>query len=382
MNRVSIKPDLLLWAYERASLNPGALEVRFPKLEEWLSGALQPTLRQLEAFAHAVHVPIGYLFLPAPPEEKVPIPDFRTMRDRPLPRPSPNLLDTIYLCQQRQDWFRDYARMHKMAPVAFIGSVSVRNNPVTAADSMRGELGLSVADRQKLDTWTEALRQLIAKAEEIGVLVMGSSIVGSNPYRSLDVEEFRGFALTEDLAPLIFTNAADSKSAQMFTLAHELAHLWLGESGLSNPEAGILPDQEVERWCNAVAAEVLAPITDVRREFRSSAVITDEIQRMARIFKVSSLVVLRRLFDAGFINQNELWRTYEEELERIRSLDRRRSSGGDFYRTLRTRTGKRFARAVIASALEGQTLFKDAFRMLGVRKTATFYEAAREFGVM
>lgn len=108
--------------------------------------------------------------------------------------------------------------------------------------------------------------------------------------------------------------------------------------------------------------------------------IADEIQRLARRFKVSSLVALRRLFDAGFIDEPTLWQNYREELAHIRRLDRGGSGGGDFYRTLGARTGKRFARAVLSSTLEGQTLFQDAFRMLGVRKTSTFYEAARELG--
>jgi Zn-dependent peptidase ImmA (M78 family) len=247
---------------------------------------------------------------------------------------------------------------------------------------MRQALALSVEDRQRVPTWTDALRQLAAKAEDAGVLVMASSILGSNSHRKLDVEEFRGFALADDLAPLVFINAADSKAAQMFTLAHELAHLWLGESGVSDPVAGQPPAQRVERWCNAVAAEFLVPLAALRSEHEADAPIGDEIQRLARIFKVSTLVALRRLFDARFIDEATLWQGYRDELARIRALDRGGTGGGDFYRTLGARTGRRFARAVLSSTLEGQTLFQDAFRMLGVRKTATFYQAARELGVM
>jgi Zn-dependent peptidase ImmA (M78 family) len=138
----------------------------------------------------------------------------------------------------------------------------------------------------------------------------------------------------------------------------------------------------VERWCNAVAAELLAPLEAVRAEFRADAPIMEEIQRLARVFKVSSLVALRRLFDAGRLDEATLWSLYRAEQTRLRELDRGVAGGGDFYRTLGARTGKRFARAVLSSTLEGQTLFQDAFRMLGVRKTATFYEAAREMGVM
>lgn len=382
MNRIPVNRELLTWARERAGMNTLELAGRFPKLGEWEDGTLLPTLRQLEEFARTVHLPIGYLFLPAPPQEALPIPDFRTLADRVVARPSPNLLDTIYLCQQRQDWFRDYARVHALAPLAFVGSAGVQDSPERVAEAMRQALALSVEDRQRVPTWTDALRQLAAKAEDAGVLVMASSILGSNSHRKLDVEEFRGFALADDLAPLVFINAADSKAAQMFTLAHELAHLWLGESGVSDPVAGQPPAQRVERWCNAVAAEFLVPLAALRSEHEADAPVGDQIQRLARIFKVSTLVTLRRLFDARFIDEATLWQSYRDELARIRALDRGGSGGGDFYRTLGARTGRRFARAVLSSTLEGQTLFQDAFRMLGVRKTATFYQAARELGVM
>jgi len=327
-------------------------------------------------------VPVGYLFLPAPPEEALPIPDFRTLGDREVTRPSPNLLDTLYLCQQRQVWYRDYARIRGQEPLAFIESLQVGNDPVVAAVRIREALGLSVAERQTLPSWTEALRQIVVRAEDAGVLVMASSIVGSNSHRKLNVEEFRGFALVDPLAPLVFINAADSKAAQMFTLAHELAHLWLGESGIFDVQAGRLPDQAVERWCNSVAAEVLMPLARLQEAHQRGTAVLDEIQRLARMFKVSTLVALRRLFDGGLIDRATLQECYREEMERIRALDRGGAGGGDFYRTMGARTGKRFARAVLSSTLEGQTLFRDAFRMLGVRKTATFYEAARTMGVM
>lgn len=381
MNRVSVNPSLLKWARDRAGLDLLELGKRLPKLAEWESGTAQPTMRQLEAFARAVYVPIGYLFLAAPPDEALPIPDFRTLANRVVTRPSPNLLDTIYLCQQRQDWFREYAQMRGQTPLAFVGSAHVKQPPEQAAEAMRRTLGLSIDQRQTLPTWTEALRDMIAKAEEAGVLVMASSVVGSNTRRKLDVEEFRGFALADNLAPLVFLNAADSKAAQMFTLAHELAHLWLGESGISDTEAGRPPTQRTERWCNEVAAELLVPMQALRAEHQAGVPLSGEIKRLARVFKVSTLVALRRLYDAGFIERDRLWQAYEDELARIRAFESKGEGGGDFYRTLGSRTGKRFARAVLESTLEGQTLFQDAFRMLGVRKTGTFYEAARLLGV-
>lgn len=382
MTRVPASIPVLHWAATRAELDDAAVARRFPRWPLWLSGAAQPTLAQLEDFARLTHTAVGYFFLPEPPDLRMPVPDFRTVRDGAPAAPSSALLDTLYLCQQRQDWYREHARMHGLPPRSFVGSVTLRTAPEAAARAMRAALNLSPADRRRQPTWSDALRDLISRTEEAGVLVMASSVVGANSHRKLSVEEFRGFALSDDLAPLIFLNAADSKAAQMFTLAHELAHVWLGESGVSDPETGAVPGEGVERWCNRAAAELLMPLEELREAHDPRAAVPAEIQRLAREFKVSTLVALRRLFDGGFIDRETLWRCYGEEVERIRRLDRSVGGGGDFYRTLGARTGKRFARAVLASTLEGQTLFQEAFRMLGMRKTSTFYEAARELGVM
>lgn len=381
-DKVSISPRLLIWARERASLELGMLDKRFPKLREWETGARQPTLKQLEDFANAVHVPIGYLFLPEPIEESLPISDYRTGRDRGVSHPSPNLLDTLYLCQQCQDWYREYMQIHGMEACKLVGVATINEEPQEVASRMANILRFSLTERQALPSWSDALRDLLQKAEEAGVLVMASSIVGSNGHRKLDVQEFRGFTLSDELAPLVFLNTDDSKSAQIFTLAHELVHLALGQSGVFDTEVGRVPEQNLELWCNAVAAELLVPVETLCKVYNPSSSLLEEIQRLARYFKVSSLVILRRLFDAGFIDQSILWQTYCQELERLsRHIDKSKG-GGDFYRTLVSRNGKRFARAVLSSTLEGQTLFQEAFRLLGVRSTATFYQVARNLEVL
>jgi Zn-dependent peptidase ImmA (M78 family) len=381
MTTIAASVPVLRWAAQRARLHDDDLAARFRKWHLWLSGEAQPTLKQLEDFARLSHTAIGYFFLPEPPALTLPVPDFRTLRDEMLAEPSSDLLDTLYLCQQRQDWYRDHARMHGLPALPFVGSASVQEAPEAVAQHLREMLGLSADARRQLPTWTDALRQLIAKAEDAGVMVMVSSVVGSNSHRKLDVGEFRGFALADGLAPLVFLNGADSKAAQMFTLAHELAHLWLGATGVSDVQAGQVPEQHTERWCNQVAAELLMPLDELRAAHERNAPVADEIQRLAREFKVSTLVALRRLFDAGYIAQAALWQHYREEQDRLRALKVRSSGGGDFYRSLGARTSKRFSRAIVASTLEGLTSFPDAFRMLGMRKTATFYEAARELGV-
>lgn len=381
MNNVAASVPVLRWAAARARLSDEKLSQKFSKWAAWLAGEAQPTFRQLEDFARLTHTAIGYFFLPEPPALDLPVPDFRTLGDAAMAQPSTELLDVIYLCQQRQDWYREYARLHGLSALAFIGSARVDESPVRVAARMREVLRLSTEERRALAGWGDALRQLIAKAEDAGALVMASSIVGSNSHRKLDVEEFRGFALADNLAPVVFLNGADSKAAQMFTLAHELAHLWAGASGVSDVQVGRVPEQGMERWCNQVAAELLVPMDVFRAQYRRDEPVPAAIQRLAREFKVSTLVALRRLFDAGYIDQNALWRHYRDEQQRLRQLERRETGGGDFYRTLGARTSKRFARAIVSSALEGQASFTEAFRMLGIRKSATFHEAARELGI-
>ena len=379
--RVPVNPDLLHWALERAGIGADALTKKFPKLNNWLGGELAPTLKQLEAFANTTHTAIGLLFLPQPPEEPLPIPDFRTLPEARLSRPSADLLDVIYLCQQRQAWYRDYQRLHGVEAVTFFRSVSVADKVPGVAAGIAQTIGFDLAERQRSPTWFDALRRLISQVEQAGILVMVSGVVGSNTHRPLNVEEFRGFALADPLAPLIFINGKDSKAAQMFTLAHELAHLWLGESGVSDTQAATQPDEHIERWCNAVAAELLVPLEQLRLVYDPENELYEEMQRLASRFKVSTLVIVRRLFDLGVFDQEMLWTTYRAELERVKALSSRKSSGGDFYNTLSARTGKRFVKALVASTLEGQTQFTDAFRMLGIRKTATFYEEAQRLGL-
>ena len=382
MTRVLVHPDLLRWARERAEIAQQDLTGKFKKLPEWERGERQPTLKQLEAFARAVHVPVGYLFLSEPPQESIPIADFRTFAGQPVKRPSPNLLDTIYACQERQNWYRDFVRDAGQTALDFVGSATIKTPPTSVAAKMRELLSFDLEDRRKCSTWTHALRQFIRQIEATGVLVMVSGVVMSNNHCRLNPDEFRGFALSDPLAPLVFVNGADTKAAQLFTLAHELAHLWLGASALS--DVGAEPRSDVRReevWCNAVAAELLVPLAVLRDRLADDEPLGIAVSRLARAFKVSTLVILRRLFDADWIDRSRFESAWAEEVACLRRRDQSSSSGGDFYATTLSRVGHRFAHALVVSTLEGQTLYRDAFRMLGVAKTETFNHLGREVGV-
>jgi Zn-dependent peptidase ImmA (M78 family) len=208
---------------------------------------------------------------------------------------------------------------------------------------------------------------------------MVSGVVGSNNRRKLDPQEFRGFALADSLAPLVFINGADTKAAQMFTLAHELAHVWVGQSALTDAQAASLPENGIKRWSNQVAAELLVPLEAFRAVYDNRAELGAESLRLARRFKVSTLVILRRMLDAGGLSREAFRQAYEDELARLRALPE--SSGGNFYLTLGARVSKRFGRALVVHTLEGQTRYIDAFRLLGFSKLATFQELGHSLGV-
>jgi len=371
---------MLRWACDRAGVDVAALAERFPKLPEWMSEDVHPTLKQLEDFAKATRAPFGYFFLPEPPVESVPIPDFRTVRGAAIRRPSPDLLDTIYICQQRQEWYREYARVSGERPFPFVGSVTTSDDAVTVAADMRDALAFDLDERRQMPTWVDALRRFIEQADNLGILVMVNGVVGSNNRRKLDPGEFRGFALSDPLAPLVFINGADTKAAQMFTLAHELAHLWLGESALTDVEPRSTPTNAVENWCNRVAAELLAPLEVVRQEHRRGEPLREAMDRLARRFKVSTLVILRRIHDAGGLTRERLWREYDAEVERLTNFPR--AVGGDFYLTTAARVSKRFARAVVTSTWEGRSSFTEAFHLLGFKKMSTLRELGQSVGVV
>jgi Zn-dependent peptidase ImmA (M78 family) len=378
--QVDVSPELLRWARERSMIERDVLEHRFPKLHAWEARESRPTMRQLEDFANATHTPVGYFFLPQPPEERVPIPDFRTVGGGRIRRPSADLLDTIYICQQRQEWYRDFARLSGAAPLEFAGSATIDSDVVSTAAQMRRMLHFDIDERRSLASWTDALRRFIELADAAGVMVMVSGVVGSNNRRRLDPDEFRGFTLADDLAPLVFINGSDSKAAQMFTLAHELAHVFLGQSGVSDERPSVAGTGDVERWCNALAAELLVPLEILRRDYDRSADAPVEMQRLARRFKVSTLVALQRMADAGGLNGEEFRELYNAELQRLAQLPR--GGGGNFYMTLGARASKRFTRALVVSTLEGRSSYTEALRLLGFKKMSTFRELGQTLGLV
>jgi Zn-dependent peptidase ImmA (M78 family) len=367
----------LAWAADRSGLDEATITAKFAAFPKWLARDADPTFKQLEEFARYTHTPLGYLFLAEPPTEAVPIPDFRTMGNLAIPRPSPDLLDTIYDCQTRQEWYRDYAQAGGLAPPPFVGSVQSGGPVADVAATIRDALQFGTTRRASYRTQDDARGYLIKAIEDLGILVMVNGVVGNNTHRKLNTDEFRGFAIADPLAPLIFVNGADTKAAQLFTLIHELAHIWAGDTALSDADMSARNGQDKELWANKVAAEVLVPQAELRAVWPASSN-TSDLERTAGRFRISTLVTLKSAFDAGLIGWDDYRSRYRAEWDRIQEFLNERGSGGggNFYNTQPFRVGRHFARAVVSWTLEGRTLFSDAYALLGTAKHETFERLA------
>ncbi len=377
--RVEVKPELLRWARERAGRKVEDFGASFNKLTAWERGEAQPTFKQLEDFARLTHVPFGYFFLPEPPEERIPIPDLRTLRSEKISRPSPNLLDTIHTMQRRQAWLREELIECEAEPLGFVGSASITDDPKGVGSEIRRILGLEVGWTAPVRAWQEAVNELRRSMEDLGVMAVINGVVGNNTHRKLDVEEFRGFALSDEYAPLVFVNGADAKSAQMFTLAHELTHIWLGETALTDASLASQPSQGIEAWCDRAAAEFLVPEEELRDCWRNVRHDKAPFESIARKFKVSPIVAGRRAMDMRLVSREAFFNFYNEYIARERK-PRSDSGGGNFYHNQNTRVGQRFALRVIRAAKEGRVSFKEAYDLTGLRGGA-FQEYANRLGV-
>lgn len=377
-----VQPELLEWAIERSDRSVHDLYGRFPHLDSWLSGTSEPSIAQLEKFANATTTPLGYLFLTEPPVEEFPLLDFRR-RQGAGTQVSTNLRDQVYICQQKQDWYIDYATDEGLDPVPVVGSLTLDTAPEIAAERMREDLGVLPNQFETVSGQQAAVSNFAEKIEALGILVMISGVVGFNTHRILDSEEFSGFSFSHALAPLIFVNGAESKSAQMFTLAHELAHIYLGDSSVSLATPDLAAGPGHEAWCNSVAAEFLMPADRVMELTRNTGTGLESLTAIARRLKVSPVALLVKWRELDFVGETDyqkLLREYEHLLSQVPM--RRSISGGSFFTTAPVRSGKRLTRAVLSSTFEGTTGFTDAFKMLGSKKSQTLKELAIKMGVL
>lgn len=375
MTKVDVKPELLIWAASRAG-GVEYIQKKIPNIAKWIKLDSKPTIKQLEKLAKTTSTPLGYFFLHEPPQEELTVPNYRTLDSNNPDKVSVELVDTIKTMEIRQDWMRDYLIDNGHDPLPYVGSANLNDDPVLVAKNIRKTLSLENGWATKHTSWTEALRHLIYLLEDIGILVMANGVVGNNTHRALDVNEFRGFVLIDKYAPLVFLNSKDGKAAQMFTLAHEIAHIWFGASGIFDLKELQPSSEKLEQICNQVAAEFLIPTLDMKNAWKEVKYEPNKYQLIARKFKVSELVVVRRALDLKLISLKDYRDFYKERETEEVNANKKRRSGGDYYNNQNFRVGKRFGEAVINSTLEGKTLYRDAYQLTGLKRK-TFNEFAK-----
>ncbi|HEV7745183.1 MAG TPA: XRE family transcriptional regulator [Pyrinomonadaceae bacterium] len=364
-----ITPKVLGWALDRSSESVATiikrLNVTEGQLIAWRKGDTHPQFNKAIKLAKILNVPFGSLFLSDPPRSEPPIPDRRTLPNSVSREPSPNFRDLLNEVLVRQSWYREYAVQEEgTLPLPFVGSFSV-NGAKPVAASVTKTLGINNDLRKTARDRDHYLTLLSAKAEEAGILVMRSSIVGNNTRRPLSVQEFQGFAIVDAIAPLVFVNTADFKTAQIFTFAHELAHIWIGDSSIDKPdETGTEPinvARTIEEFCNRVAAEILVPEADFQQVYRAPI----NLPQLARYFWVSTFVILHRAYDLKKLDYDAFSRLLRQEKGKISRATS--GSGGTFYPTLTTRLGHKFPEALARDVKHGGTLYRDAAHLLGVK---------------
>ncbi len=378
MPEALITPDVLKWARKRAQYSPDIAarkaQVRQDRLLEWEEGATHPTFRQARILAKAFRVPFGYLFLPSPPAAKLDIPDLRTVGGEISSEFSLDFLDLYHDILRKQEWFHEYQTMEGVKPHPFIGKFSHTDHHKDVANDIRQELAIDDELRSSVKNWEQFIAKLIGQAENHGILVMRNSVVGNNTHRHLNVDEFRGFAISDPIAPLIFINSSDAKSAQIFTLAHELAHLWIGESGVSNPilnkKKNGNQNQKTEAFCNKVAAELLVPETTFLADWNSDLSAQENLVQLSRKYRVSQLVIARRGYDLDCLTYEQFKDFYLAALKWDRTKKDKlsdRDGGPPSAMMQKLRNGYLFSQAVLTSTFAGKLPLRDAGSYLGIK---------------
>lgn len=387
MNAAYITPQVVKWARERAEMSveqlAGALKVDSRTLAAWEGGQQSPPFGRAEKLADKLRIPFGYLFLSKPPKDDFPLPDLRTVGSIAVSKPSLNFIEVVDDALLKQQWYSEYLQENGAKKVPFVGSCHIADGVQEVVASMSKALGIDERARANSRSWQDFLSYIVRRAEELGILVMQRGIVGNYTKRQLDVDEFRGFAIADKFAPLVFINARDAKAAKNFTIVHELCHLWVGESGVSNPNLRSRSADEsnaVERFCNKVAAEVLAPRAELLRRWRMRVGVDENIADLGRYFRVSRYVVARQASEANRISYDQ----YVDYLDRhpwfLKAAETEsEKTSGDFYNTFGARNSKRFISGVLSALGQNRITFRNASALLGV-KIATLKKVAERFG--
>lgn len=377
-----INPDIILWALEKRGLTPEQISSKTmpaARIRAWQQKESLPTHVQAESLAQKLRIPYLLLFLAQRPSMELEIPDLRTVSGEPEKTPSNEFVQVVNDALVKQDWYREL-QQRISARLPFVGKYANYPNADLVAQDIRTTLALEQV-RSTATSWKEFLNEFIANSEALGIFVFRSALVGHDTRKKLSVREFRGFVLSDEWAPMVFINDDDAKAAQTFTLAHELAHIWIGKTGISDPNLKKRSAQlvnPIERLCNRIAAEALVPADDFNRTWNERRDLNYNLSVLGVRYRVSSLVILIRAHELEKVSQHVFDTRFDEEMARFRAQDKKdkikkleevkkKKQEGDFWASFAIRNSRSFADLVVSEVKERRTRFTDGASLLGVR---------------
>lgn len=378
--QVALEKNVLNWIINQCSghlVNTRDLEL----LYAWRNEEKQPTFNQVDMISRHIGIPIGYFFLYNPPTEDMSLLEYRTVDSIDLEKPSRELMDTIHEMQIIQDWMKEELSHQGIEENTIIGSMRDEKNIDTIINYVRSLLGLNLDWYRDSRNVEDSFRILREKISNKGIVVMMNGVVGNNTHRALSVDEFRAFAIVDNVVPLIFINNKDSNNGKLFSLIHEFIHLILGESsffnGIDSYKNSVKP---IETICNKVTAELLVPNSLFCAMWRENLDnnLEDKISTLAKWFRCGHVVIARRALDNKFINQDQYKRYVSYAIQQF-EITRKKGKGGDYYKTVVSRIDKGFFNYLVNSVATGRTLYTDAYRLTNTNRS-TFNQLMIKMG--
>lgn len=381
---VNIQPEIINWAVSQA--DEGQLGAKLmDNIKHWLDGTKTPTFKQIEDLSRKTRIPLGYFFLQKPPVEEIKLLEYRTIDSIDLADPSRDLIDTIKEMELVQDWMKEYRQDTGFDILNFVGSLKGQSDAFTIADQIRRDLDLEPEWYKNCYSLADSFNFIRVKLNECGVIVMLNGIVGKNTHRALSIDEFRAFAMVDDWAPLIFINNADSQGAKLFSLFHEIAHIWLGEDDLYNDRRHSNNVKPLEVLCNAVAGELMVPVDAFKKEWKDTSVQNrmEKITILARKFRCGESVIARKALDCKKINKALYEIIINEAIDAYKTMrENGVSSGGNYYNTTKSRLDSCFIRALCESIASGRTTYSEAYRLTNTSRKTFEKVALRHGGIV
>lgn len=398
----NITPQILTWARARCGLSHNVLATKLnvstDKLVQWESGTSKPTIKQAQSVAKHTHIPFGYLYLDKPPQLNIPIADFRTGHLKKNSQQEVNIYDFVQSLLHKKEWFEQRAlkKGSNFNSGHFQGKFSLKNDYLEVAESISEfiEIDSNIRRRNQItpsSLWSSLVDKVISK----GIWLMRTGVVGNNTHRKLNSDSSKGLALKSTFMPVIWVNSSLSDAPKIYTLIHEMAHLWIDSEGISKQQdedeiastngRSLKEFENLEKFCDLVAAEVLVPAKNLEYLWQSQSSSLDNVENLHKNFGVSRFVIAKRAADLSIVTKSDLANLTVILRQRIKppiqneeQEETENSGGGNFYNTLLARNGMEFTKAVVEDAFSGDLLLNAACDLLDIKNSSTL-EGAHKF---